>query len=572
MKKLILSTFLIFSTVVSSQELDEAYLESLPDDVRESVLDKITDRETIETPVYRRPSTMIKKPESDSNRFGSKIFDMMQSSFMPVNEPNLDSAYILDFGDTLQVQLIGQINDIQELSLLRDGSVNIPDIGKIFLSGLSLQSASSLIKGKVNSAFIGVEAFITLINIRDIQVLIAGDAYNPGIYTLNGNSNLLHAISMAGGITEKGSFRQVDLIRDNKLIDSIDLYDTFVNGESVFGSRLKTGDSILVKPVKTLISISGAINRPNEYELVAGETYKDLLVYANGFSPRADRSYIRIERLKSDDVSYLRVLEDELASMIPLPGDSIYVKAFNYRSVTITGAVNTPGKYVISENETLSTLIKKAEGYKDNAYPFGGALINLKTLAINSEAVEKLYQSFIKNLVINGSALISSESLPLVLSQLKSTNISGRVMADFDLDLIAARPSLDTSLEDGDSIIIPTIMQQVYIYGEINNPGTIRYQPNKSIKSYLSSSGGVLESGDVKNIFVVHPNGEVNVLNSKKLSFLNTSNEDILVYPGTVIYIPRKLLTKDSAVIASIWAPIVSALALSLTSLSVLDN
>ena len=377
---------------------------------------------------------------------------------------------------------------------------------------------------------------------------------------------------MAGGITEKGSFRQVDLIRDNKLIDSIDLYDTFVNGESVFGSRLKTGDSILVKPVKTLISISGAINRPNEYELVAGETYKDLLVYANGFSPRADRSYIRIERLKSDDVSYLRVLEDELASMIPLPGDSIYVKAFNYRSVTITGAVNTPGKYVISENETLSTLIKKAEGYKDNAYPFGGALINLKTLAINSEAVEKLYQSFIKNLVINGSALISSESLPLVLSQLKSTNISGRVMADFDLDLIAARPSLDTSLEDGDSIIIPTIMQQVYIYGEINNPGTIRYQPNKSIKSYLSSSGGVLESGDVKNIFVVHPNGEVNVLNSKKLSFLNTSNEDILVYPGTVIYIPRKLLTKDSAVIASIWAPIVSALALSLTSLSVLDN
>ena len=572
MKKLILSTFLIFSTVVSSQELDEAYLESLPDDVRESVLDKITDRETIETPVYRRPSTMIKKPESDSNRFGSKIFDMMQSSFMPVNEPNLDSAYILDFGDTLQVQLIGQINDIQELSLLRDGSVNIPDIGKIFLSGLSLQSASSLIKGKVNSAFIGVEAFITLINIRDIQVLIAGDAYNPGIYTLNGNSNLLHAISMAGGITEKGSFRQVDLIRDNKLIDSIDLYDTFVNGESVFGSRLKTGDSILVKPVKTLISISGAINRPNEYELVAGETYKDLLVYANGFSPRADRSYIRIERLKSDDVSYLRVLEDELASMIPLPGDSIYVKAFNYRSVTITGAVNTPGKYVISENETLSTLIKKAEGYKDNAYPFGGALINLKTLAINSEAVEKLYQSFIKNLVINGSALISSESLPLVLSQLKSTNISGRVMADFDLDLIAARPSLDTSLEDGDSIIIPTIMQQVYIYGEINNPGTIRYQPNKSIKSYLSSSGGVLESGDVKNIFVVHPNGEVNVINSKKLSFLNTSNEDILVYPGTVIYIPRKLLTKDSAVIASIWAPIVSALALSLTSLSVLDN
>ena len=572
MNKLLLTTFFIFTAVTYSQELDEAYLESLPDDVRTSVLEKMDQRKEDEKPVYRRPSSMIDKPEIVSNRFGANIFSMMQSSFMPVNEPNVDSSYILDFGDTLRIQLIGQKNEIEELSIQRDGSINIPDIGKIFLSGLSLDSASSLIKAKLNSSYIGVEGYVSLINIRDIQVLISGNAYNPGIYTLNGNSNLLHALAMAGGIDEQGSYRHIDLIRDDIVIDSIDLYDTFIRGRSGFDSRLQTGDSILVRPVKFLVTARGAINRVNTYELISGETFKDLIDFANGFSPEADKSYIRVERLSRNEVSYKRVSENDLASLLPKAGDSLYVKSFIYRSVDILGAVNTPGTYIINENETLSSLVSKAEGYKDNAYPFGGVLINAKTLAINEEAVEKLYQSFVQNLITKGNALFSSDSLPMILSELQNTKVSGRVMADFDIDVIRAKPFLDTSLEDGDEIYIPIMTQQVYIYGEINNPGTIRYMPNKNVNEYLKTSGGILASGDSKNVFVVHPNGEVNVLSSSGLNFLDSGRRDILIYPGTVIYVPRKIMTSDPSLIASIWAPIVSAMATSITALSVLDN
>lgn len=572
MNKLLLTTFFIFTAVTYSQELDEAYLESLPDDVRTSVLEKMDQRKEDEKPVYRRPSSMIDKPEIVSNRFGANIFSMMQSSFMPVNEPNVDSSYILDFGDTLRIQLIGQKNEIEELSIQRDGSINIPDIGKIFLSGLSLDSASSLIKAKLNSSYIGVEGYVSLISIRDIQVLISGNAYNPGIYTLNGNSNLLHALAMAGGIDEQGSYRHIDLIRDDIVIDSIDLYDTFIRGRSGFDSRLQTGDSILVRPVKFLVTARGAINRVNTYELISGETFKDLIDFANGFSPEADKSYIRVERLSRNEVSYKRVSENDLASLLPKAGDSLYVKSFIYRSVDILGAVNTPGTYIINENETLSSLVSKAEGYKDNAYPFGGVLINAKTLAINEEAVEKLYQSFVQNLITKGNALFSSDSLPMILSELQNTKVSGRVMADFDIDVIRAKPFLDTSLEDGDEIYIPIMTQQVYIYGEINNPGTIRYMPNKNVNEYLKTSGGILASGDSKNVFVVHPNGEVNVLSSSGLNFLDSGRRDILIYPGTVIYVPRKIMTSDPSLIASIWAPIVSAMATSITALSVLDN
>ena len=574
MKKIFLSTLFLLSTTSYSQELDEAYLESLPESVRADVLDKIADREVEDSPVYRRPSSMIKKPLDDSKRFGAKIFNMMQTSFMPINEPNFDSSYVLDFGDTLEIQLVGQQNSIDELSIKRDGSINISEIGKVSVAGLTLESASSLIKNKISNAYIGIEAFVTLVNIRDIQVLITGNAYNPGIYTLNGNSNLLHALSMAGGIDENGSYRQIELIRDNVVINSIDLYDIFIHGKSGFGQRLRSGDSILIKPSNKLIAISGAFKRPGVYELTSDEDFSDLFAYGNGFTTSADTNSLRLERLNKDEVEYINISEvKDLSSIKPVAGDRLNVRSYIRKSVTISGAVKTPGTYIVARDDTLLSLIEKAEGYRDDAYPFGGILNNKRTAEINADAVDKLYNTYVQKLISKGDALFASESLPFILEELKKSKISGRVMAEFDLDVIRTMPQLDTNLENGDSVIIPSKTQQIYIFGEINNPGTIRYTPGQSIQKYLELSGGALDSADNKNIYVVHPNGELNrISGSSRLSFLDSRGEDILIYPGSVIYIPRKVNSRDPAMVASIWAPIVSALALSITSLSILDK
>ena len=574
MKKIFLSTLFLLSTTSYSQELDEAYLASLPENVRADVLDKIADREVEDSPVYRRPSSMIKKPLDDSNRFGSKIFNMMQTSFMPINEPNFDSSYVLDFGDTLEIQLVGQQNSIDELSIKRDGSINISEIGKLSVAGLTLESASSLIKNKISNAYIGIEAFVTLVNIRDIQVLITGNAYNPGIYTLNGNSNLLHALSMAGGIDENGSYRQIELIRDNVVINSIDLYDIFIHGKSGFGQRLRSGDSILIKPTNELIALTGAVKRPGVYELTSDEDYSDLFAYGNGFTASADTNSLRVERLNKEEVEFINISEvKDLSSIKPVAGDRLNVRSYIRKSVTITGAVKTPGTYIVARDDTLLSLIEKAEGYRDDAYPFGGILNNKRTAEINADAVDKLYNTYVQKLISKGDALFASESLPFILEELKKSTISGRVMAEFDLDVIRTMPQLDTNLDDGDTIIIPSKTQQIYIYGEVNNPGTIRYMPGQSIQEYLELSGGVLDTADNKNIYVVHPNGELNrVSGASRLSFLDSRGEDILIYPGSVIYIPRKVNSRDPAMVASIWAPIVSALALSITSLSVLDK
>jgi protein involved in polysaccharide export with SLBB domain len=582
MNKFLITTLLITSTAIFSQELDDAYLESLPDNIREDVLLKIDQRDEIEKPLYRRQSSMTDKLFSEEemqarkirNRFGDNIFDTMQSSFMPINEPNLDSSYILDFGDTLELQLIGQKDSIDNLSIKRDGSINIPEIGKIFVSGLSLDDANKLIKAKISAAYIGVEAFITLVNLRDIQVLVTGNAYNPGIYTLNGNSNILNALSMAGGVNENGSYRKIDLIRNNEVIKSVDLYDIFIYGKSGFGERLRSGDSILVRPSIKMVKISGAVKRPALFELTEDNSFSDLIEYADGFADNANLDTLRIERPFKENISFIKIADlDQLSYIDVKSSDRLNVRAFERRTVTITGAVNTPGVYTISKGETLSSLISKAEGYKDNAYPFGGVLINQTALALNEIAAEKLYKSFVQKLITKGDSLFASESLPFILDELKQTEISGRVMAEFDLDVIEANKDLDTTLDNGDQIIIPIKSEQVYIFGEVNQPGAIRYKTSQDVAQYIADAGGAIESSDINNIFIIHPNGEVNrVNNGSRLSMLNNRNKDFLIYPGSVIYIPREVKSRDASMVASIWAPIIGSAATSITALSVLNN
>jgi len=590
MKKITLLLLMAMTTTFAvSQELDDDFLDSLPESIKDDVLDKVKIKGDIDKPVYRNASTKIDKEslslddEEYANQkqsfekprvFGEKFFDTIQTSFMPINEPNLDASYILDFGDVLEVQLIGQESSNETYPVRRDGSINISDIGKVFVSGLSLGDAGYLIKARVKDTFIGTMAFVSLSNIRDIGILVSGNAYNPGIYTLNGNSNMLHALTMAGGMDEIGSYREISLIRDNEVIQNLDVYDVLIYGKSNFNSRLRSGDSILVKPAKKIVSIESGVLRPGIYELKENETFSNLIDFANGLHPNADIDNIILKRAERGISKVINIDYSKLQDYEVKRGDSLFIREYKFNTISIKGAVKNPGTYVLPLGTKLSELIITAGGYEDSAYPFGGFLNNQKSLEINEESKERLYDKFLNN-IIRTAAMApggASNSLGLVLKQLKDSNISGRVIAEFDLDLIKANPSMDTILEDKDEILVPNITQQVFIQGEVSNPGAIRYSEGKNIDFYIKRSGGVLDTAETKTIFIIHPNGETeNFSSNSKLSFVNNSNKDILIYPGSIIYVP-KTLNPPATQVAAIWAPIISSIALSLTSLSVLNN
>lgn len=581
-------SILIISFSISGQvnDLDSEYLESLPDEMKSDVLETMQAKKELEKPIYRKASTAVdKKDEEDSSDeskdddrlyvFGKTFFDTIQSTFMPLNEPNFDGSYVLDYGDVLEIQISGQRVNSDKYEIKRDGSIQLKEIGKISIAGLSLEEAGELIKSRVKDVFIGTEAFISLINVRDIQVVVTGNAFNPGIYSLSGNSNVFYALSMAGGINEDGSYRQIDHIRKNNVIESIDLYSIFIRGYANFKNRLQSGDIILVKPRLNIVNAISGVKRPGLYEMKDGESYSDLIAYANGLHSNANLDFIKIQSIeKGNLVSNTFESAKELYKIKIKHNDALIIDEFKLKTVKLNGAIKFPGTYIIPFNMPLSQLIDQAGGYQNNAYPFGGFLNNETAMNVSKDAKERVYKELLRNLIdIKNISDGAGTSISMILKELKEAKDVGRIIVEFDLDVIKSKPELDTILEDGDEISIPFNTNQVYVYGETNNPGSVRYEPNAKVSHYINNAGGLRRTAEKKAIFIVQPNGNTKVISlGSKLGNLISEKDDILIYPGSLIFVPKTTGITDNTVLASIWAPIVSSFALSAASIASLKD
>ena len=583
MKKTRLYFLIVFFTqCLLSQNFDENYLESLPDDIREDILNQINDRKESEKPIYRNDSSRtVKQPnekvESDKPKvFGKDFFTTFQSSYMPINEPNFDSEYILDYGDVLKIQLIGQEDSIEEYEISREGHINIPVIGRITLSGMSLAKASSIIQSRVEKSYAGTKTFTSIENMRDVNVIVTGNAYKVGIYTLSGNSNPLQALVAAGGINEFGSYRDIKLKRNNKIIHTLDIYEYLIFGNSQKHIRLQSGDQIFVEKRQNYVTIDGAINRPMIYELKYDETLDLAITFANGLDVDADIKNITLDRIVDGRVTRALVesLED-LGNVSSNHKDVLNIRRFKFRNASITGSVNNPGSYLMNEGETVYDLIYKAGGYSKNAYPFGGVFINQNAKEVNQLANDKLYRDLLTLIMNQSSSNPETDLNPIIslASNLKDSEVSGRIQVELDLEKLKNNPSLNTILQDGDQIIIPELVNHVYIFGEISNQGTVLYDQNKDIDHYIDKQGGLLNSADENAIYILLPNGESVRLQKRKNLFVNYNQVEVDIYPGSVIFIPRKInneyLRRQSL---QAYATILGNIGVSLASISVLKD
>ena len=602
-KKLIVIS-IVFSFSATAQELSTEFLESLPDDVRSDIENrniqnsdntkqnyrpyiqssKLFNDEDIlilKDRIEQDLSELEKRLYSEDNLndhelkiFGSEFFNTFQTTYMPINEPNPDSGYILDTGDILEIQLIGQANYIKDFYIKRDGSINLPDIAKINVAGLSINNASELIKSKVNSTFIGTEAFVSLKEIRDINVIVSGNTKNPGIYTLTGNSNLLHAVSVAGGVNEQGSLREINLIRDNKIIESLDVYDLLISGKYNLNNRLRSGDVIFVSARKNIVSIDGAVKRPAKYEVKDGQTLHNVIDYANGLKSTADLSNFSVSRLLNETQEIITVeTYDQFKKIKAMDSDSVYIREHAYRNAKISGAVYKPGTYVMSAGETINDLVKKAGGYTENAYIFGSVYQTEEAKLISASAKQSLYEEFLDNIIkisqeSIGQAFDASPVISLA-QEIKNSEISGRVVIDMlDESAIDLYP-----VKEGDELYIPEINNVVYIFGETSSEGAMMYVPNQKVEYYINKAGGLKPNAAKKSTYILHPNGESDLYAQRKSIFQSSPNSAVNIYPGSVIFVPREL---DNAVprrlAAQANASILSSLALSIASLSSLSD
>lgn len=576
MKNIAIFTFIIFTSFIISQEFNEDYLQSLPPELREDILTRVDAKKESEKPIYRNLSSQLEKPFDSNGIFGEKFFTTYQSTFMPINEPNFDANYILDYGDVLKIQLIGQKDLIDNYEISRDGSINLPDIGQIYLSGNTLKEAISMIRENITSAYIGTDVFVSLESVRDVNVIVSGNVFNPGIYTLSGNSNPIHALVMAGGVDKFGSYRDIKVKRGNKVIHTIDVYDFLINGKSETYHRLQSGDLVFVEKAQKYILVQGGVNRPMKYELKNDETLDKAIYYANGYSTLGDLKNISINRINLGSIDSIFLgPDDSLSNYLAKDKDVLNVQIFKYKNVSISGSVKNPGDYTLEPGQGILDLVNRAGGYSKNAYPYGGVVLNKEVLAINAKANKNLYENLLDAIIDISSKnpITDNSSLLELITLVAETEPNGRIQAEFDINILKQDPTKDIILQDEDEVFIPEKVNHIYIYGEISNQGTIRFKENEGVNYYINKKGGLLKSADKKSIYVLLPNGNTFKLNQRKKIFSNNKISSQKLYPGSVIFIPREI--DDSYIrqqTIQAYASILGNLGISLASLSVLKD
>lgn len=581
----------------SSQELnsltggfDSEYLESLPEDVRMDLLTEINkgNNDNTRNSLQKRPSTELSKFETIKNwenfqkqqalnenlseRYGINLFSTMQSSFMPINEPNFGSEYILDYGDFIEIRAFGNLNKRFYEEIKRDGSVTIDGIGRIKLAGLNFDQAVSVLNTEFKNTFIGVEIVVTLSELRDIKILVTGNASYPGMYTISGNSNILQALNIAGGIKESGSFREIVLIRDGLVIQNIDLYKALIFGDTSNIPTLRSGDSINIKPALNLVRAGTGFVNEAVFELKDGETYGDLLKFSGGVERNVKSNNFTVIQIKDSKFEKYETSFDELINKTASNLDTVSANIEKIGVVEITGSVKNPGNYSISSNDRLSDLIIRAGGYTESAYIFGGSLFRDKAKKLEKQYADKAYQNLIQFLAADPKSLNSQGAafLPYLLSEIKNIEPSGRINAEFRLEKLKDEPLKDIYVNDKDKIFIPKFESSVYVFGEVLNPGAINYIDDKSFEYYIDNSGGTSRFASSQYIYIVSPDGIATRVSTKKLSVLFETVHDI--YPGTVIYIPREVGTYRGVDFYATIAPIFSSLALSIASLNSIND
>lgn len=558
---------------ISAQEFNEAYLESLPEAVREDIKERMDEQKASEKPSYKRLSetdSEIKKTPNEDDVFGSHFFKSIQTSFMPISSPNLDDSYVLDFGDVLRIQLLGQQDSIDSYQLQRDGSINLPDIGQIKLAGLSLGEASKIIKSKVNQAYIGTDSFISLENIRDVSVLLAGDVFNPGVYTLNGSSNMLHALNVAGGISAYGSYRSIKLIRDKKVIETLDIYDILINGKSTLGNRLRSGDIIFVDPRANVIILEGAFKRISKYELLADEKASAAIRYANGITIDADLSNIFLYRILDGEVKAIPIANiSQFDNIATKDEDRIFVRKNSFRNVKIEGAVIRPGNYKMIEGQSVFDLIDNAGGYTQNAFPSGAIYLNEEAKTINTNAIKKLYDDFIDGMIVTlqgSGGEVDITSLVNLSQQIKDVEPNGRIIVDLLDD------SNQILVKDKDTLIIPEKNNNVFIFGEVLSEGALLFKSGSDLEFYIGQASGLKEQANAQSIYIMYPNGTTRQFNRKRNLFASKSQE-IIIEPGSVIYVPKKIDNSlSSRLTAQAYATILGNVSLALASINSINK
>ena len=307
------------------------------------------------------------KPKTDELKpYGYELFAGEPTTFMPNENAAVPDTYIVGAGDQLKINFYGKESDSFDVTVDREGRINIPDLSPVEVAGLTFAEIKELIKVKVEQEVIGVKAFVSLGQLRSMRILVLGEAYKPGSYSVSSLTTVSHALFVSGGVSDIASLRNIQVKRAGKVITNFDLYDLLIKGDSSNDIVLKSGDVVFVPPVGAQVRVEGLVKRPAIFELKKGETAKQLLTMAGGLKPGAYAKNALVERFNFERKEVLSVdFSKPQINYIPQDGDRIRfnsISAQYQNSISLIGAVARPGNYQWHQGKRISDVLKSVRG------------------------------------------------------------------------------------------------------------------------------------------------------------------------------------------------------------------
>lgn len=452
----------VSTSKMSGTELNEARL-------REATQEEST------TSVLENPQPDSRELTQENQVFGRNIFNTRNLTFEPSVNIATPPNYRLGPGDEVIIDIWGTSQNTIRQQISPDGTINIEKIGPVSLSGMTVSEANGYLKRVLGKTYSGLDApdgtleiRLTLGNTRTIQINVMGEVVQPGTYALSSFSTVFHALYRAGGVSDIGSLRNVQVTRNGKTVAKVDVYDFIMKGKTQDDIRLQEGDVIIVPAYEALVQISGNVKRPMKFEMKKNETLATLISYAGGFSADAYTRSLRVVRQNGEEYEINTVKEIDYSAYPMRNGDVVTAEAILNRftnKLEVRGAVYRPGIYQLNgEINTVRALVNEAKGLTGDAF--------------------------------TNRAVLQREREDLTTE-----------IISVDVRSIMAGTSPDIPLQKNDILYIPSIHDledrgDVAIFGEVAKPDSYSYSDNMTLEDLIIRAGGLRESASTVRVDV----------------------------------------------------------------------
>ena len=400
--------------------------------------------------------------------FGRDIFNNKNLTFEPVMNIATPQNYVLGPGDQLIIDVYGDTQRSEQLTVSPDGDVNVPDYGPVHVAGLSVSAAQNKVRSHLGTYYESSDIKVTVGQTRTILVNVMGEVKAPGTYTLSAFATVFHALYMAGGISDLGTLRNIKVYRQGRLISVVDVYEFILNGRLAGNVRLMDNDVIQVGPYESIVDIAGRVKRPMAYELRKNESLATLLKYSGSFANDAYKKSLRVFRKNGRMKSVYNVEEFEMPEFKMFDGDSVAVDSIIDRfenTVEVKGAIFRPGMYQLGEKvNSVRSLIESADGLTEEAM---------------------LSRAVIRRMKPNRTQEVLT----------------------VDLKGIIEGTAADVPLENEDILFIPIQavhqnLRTLSIDGEVIFPGTYEYAEKMTVEDLILQAGGLTDNASTVKVDV----------------------------------------------------------------------